>query len=294
MQKLKLALPKGSLQEATLNLFRKAGFRIHLGERAYFPVCDDPEMEIALARAQEIARYVADGIFDVGLTGHDWILESVGSGGAKLQEVCELIYAKSSFRATKWVIAVPQNSKIRKLKDLQGKRIATELVNMVRGWLKKNHIKAEVEFSWGATEAKAGIMVDAIVELTETGSSLAANNLRIVDTILTSTPRLIANKNSFKNTWRRRKIENLAILLKGALNAEGMVGLKLNLKEKDLKKVVSILPALKKPTISKLSQPGWIALEVILEEEIVKNIIPELKRAGAQGIIEYPLNKVIY
>ncbi|PKM92806.1 MAG: ATP phosphoribosyltransferase [Elusimicrobia bacterium HGW-Elusimicrobia-4] len=290
MNKLKLGLPKGSLQESTFELFKKAGIKIYASDRSYFPSSDDEELEIMLVRSQEMAKYVEDGVFDAGITGYDWVCES----GADVKEICELLYAKSGFRPVRWVLAVPNNSKIKRLKDLTKKRIATELVNVVRKYLTKNKVKAEVEFSWGATEAKAPALVDAIVELTETGSSLRANNLKIIDEILTSTTRLIANKNSVKNNWKKKKIENLAILLKGALEAFGMVGLKMNLKEGNLAKIMNILPALKRPTISRLTIPGWIAIEVIIEEKTVKKIIPELKRAGAEGIIEYPLNKVIY
>ncbi|MFH1258349.1 MAG: ATP phosphoribosyltransferase [Elusimicrobiota bacterium] len=290
MKKLKLALPKGSLQEATVEIFRKAGIRIYPGERSYFPVCDDEELEIMLIRAQEIAKYIEDGVFDAGLTGHDWICET----GAKVTDICELIYAKSGFRPVRWVQAVPKGSPIRSAKQLQGKRLATELVNVVKKYLAKNKVKAEVLFSWGATEAKAPILVDAIVELTETGSSLRANNLEIIDEVLSSSTRFIANRQAMDEAWKKKKIESLAILLKGALAAEGMVGLKMNLEEKNIAQIMGILPALKKPTISRLTIPGWIALEVIIEEKIVKKIIPELKRAGAEGIIEYPLNKIIY
>lgn len=290
MKKLKLGFPKGSLQESTMELFRKAGIRIHAAERSYFPSCDDEEIEIMLVRSQEMAKYVEDGVFDAGLTGFDWICES----GAKVKEICELVYAKSGFRPVRWVLAVPKDSKINSLKDLKGKRVATELVNYVRKYLAKNKVKAEVEFSWGATEAKAPALVDAIVELTETGSSLRANNLRIVQDILSSTTRFIANAKALQDPWKKNKIENLAILLKGALAAEGMVGLKMNVSQKNLAKIQCVLPALKKPTISHLSEPGWVALEVIIEEKIVKKILPELKRAGAEGIIEYPLNKIIY
>jgi ATP phosphoribosyltransferase len=289
MKKLKLGMPKGSLQESTIELFKRAGIRVHASDRSYFPSSDDEELEIMLVRSQELATYVEDGLFDAGLTGHDWIVES----GAKVKEICELLYAKAGFRPVRWVLAVPESSPIKTVKDLQGKRIATEVVNVVKKYLAKNGVKAKVEFSWGATEAKAGILVDAIVELTETGSSLRANKLRIVDEVLTSSTRLIANEKAWKDDWIRHKIENLSILLKGALAAEGMVGLKLNLKETDLDKIIAILPALKKPTVSKLTIPGWVALEVIMAEKEVKKQIPALKRAGAEGIIEYPLNKVI-
>lgn len=290
MKKLKLGFPKGSLQESTLELFKKAGIRINPSSRSYFPSCDDEELDIMMVRSQEMAKYVEDGVFDCGLTGFDWICES----GAKVKEVCELRYAKSGFRPVRWVLCVPNDSKIKSIKDLKGKRVATELINFVKKYFAKNKVKADIEFSWGATEAKAPALVDAIVELTETGSSLRANNLRIVEEVLTSTTRLIANNNAWKDGWKREKIENLAILLQGALAAEGMVGLKMNVQEKNLRMIEQILPALKKPTISRLDLKGWVALEVILEEKTVKRIIPALKRAGAEGIIEYPLNKVIY
>jgi len=289
-RKLKLGFPKGSLQESTIELFRKAGIRINPSSRSYFPSTDDEELDIMMVRSQEMAKYVEDGVFDCGLTGFDWICES----GANVKEVCELLYAKSGFRPVRWVLAVPNDSKIRSIKDLRGKRVATELVNYVKKYFARKKVKAEIEFSWGATEAKAPALVDAIVELTETGSSLRANNLRIVEDVLVSTTRLITNSRAWKDSWKREKIENLAILLKGALAAEGMVGLKMNVKEANLKKIEQILPALKKPTISRLDLKGWVALEVIIEEQTVKRIIPALKRAGAEGIIEYPLNKVIY
>lgn len=290
MKKLKLGFPKGSLQESTIELFKKAGIRINASSRSYFPSCDDEDIEIMLVRSQEMAKYVEDGVFDAGLTGHDWICES----GAKVKEVCELQYAKSGFRPVRWVLAVPNDSKIKSIKDLNGKRVATELLNYTKRYFAKNKVKAKIEFSWGATEAKAGKLVDAIVELTETGSSLRANNLRIVEELLVSTTRLIANNNALKDCWKKEKIENLAILLKGALAAEGMVGLKMNIPFKQLPVIEKILPALRKPTISNLSDGNWVALEVIIEEKIVKKIIPALKRAGAEGIIEYPLNKIIY
>lgn len=290
MKKLKLGFPKGSLQESTIELFKKAGIRINASSRSYFPSCDDEEIEIMLVRSQEMAKYVQDGVFDSGLTGHDWICES----GAKVKEVCELQYAKSGFRPVRWVLAVPNESKIKSIKDLNGKRVATELLNYTKKYFAKNKVKAQIEFSWGATEAKAGKLVDAIVELTETGSSLRANNLRIVEELLVSTTRLIANNEALKDSWKKEKIENLAILLKGALAAEGMVGLKMNIPFKQLPAIEKILPALRKPTISNLSDGNWVALEVIIEEKIVKKIIPALKRAGAEGIIEYPLNKIIY
>ncbi len=286
---LKLGMPKGSLQESTTELFKKAGIRISSGDRSYFPYCDDDEIEVMLIRSQEMGKYVQDGLFDVGLTGQDWILET----GAKVHEVCELVYGKSGFRPVRWVLAVPNDSPIKTVKDLEGKTVATELLNYTNKYLADRKVKATVEFSWGATEAKAGMLVDAIVELTETGRSLKANKLRIVEDFLSSTTRFIANEKAWQDPWKREKIENIAILLKGALAAEGMVGLKMNLEEANLDKIMKILPALKRPTVSKLTLPGWIAIEVVMEETVVKRVIPELKRAGAEGIIEYPLNKLI-
>ncbi|MCX8093745.1 MAG: ATP phosphoribosyltransferase [Candidatus Goldbacteria bacterium] len=289
---LKLGLPKGSLQESTFNIFKKAGFIIKADSRSYYPSVDDPELCIALVRAQEMARYVAEGIFDAGLTGEDWVIES----GEKVKIVDKLIYGKQGLRPVKWVLAVPENSSIKSVKDLQGKRIATELVNTVKNYLKKNKVKANVEFSWGATEAKPPHLADAIVELTETGSSLKANNLKIIETIFESTTVMIANNKSWKDEWKKRKIENLLLLLKGALNAEEKVGLKMNIAKKNLTKILSILPALKKPTVSYLlnTDEEWMAVEVIIDEKKVREIVPKLKEAGAEGIVEYPLNKVIY
>jgi ATP phosphoribosyltransferase len=286
---LKLGLPKGSLQESTIELFRKAGIRINSSARSYFPYCDDEEIEVMLIRSQEMGKYVQDGLFDAGITGRDWILET----RSQVKQICELVYGKSGFKPVRWVLAVPEGSRIRSVKDLQGKTIATELVNYVRRYLTKMKVNAKVEYSWGATEAKAGILVDAIVELTETGRSLKANQLRIVEEILSSTTQFIANREAWRNAWKRKKMENIAILLQGALAAEGMVGLKMNLKETDLPKIMDILPSLKRPTVSPLTLPGWIAMEVVVEEDVVKKMIPDLKRAGAQGIIEYPLNKLI-
>ncbi|MDD5136559.1 MAG: ATP phosphoribosyltransferase [Candidatus Omnitrophica bacterium] len=288
--KLKLGLPKGSLQEATVRMFKKAGFYVGISERSYFPSIDDDEIEVILFRAQEMSRYVEDGILDVGITGNDWILEN----SSNVVRVAELIYAKQSMRPVRWVLAVPEASKIKKVKDLKGKRVATELVNVTTNYLKKNGVKADVEFSWGATEVKAAIGVDAIVEVTETGSSLRANKLREVATVCESTTQLIANRKSWMTPWKRHKVENLAMLLKGAILAEEKVGLKMNVLKKDLKAVLSLLPAMKKPTISELSDPAWADVDTIIDEKTVKYLIPQLKRAGAQGIIEYPLNKVIY
>lgn len=286
---LKLGLPKGSLQESTLKLFKKAGYNISLDSRSYYPVFDDLEIEAMLIRAQEMAKYVDDGVLDAGLTGKDWILEH----GADVHEVAELNYAKGGIRPVKWVIAVPINSKIKNIKDLKGKRIATELVSFTKKYLKSRNIKAEVNFSWGATEVKPPYLADAIVELTETGSSLRANNLRIVETILVSSTRFIANKKAWKNPWKRQKMKNIVLLLRGALAAEEKVGLKMNVPAKSLKRTMSLLSSLHSPTISALSDKGWFALEVMIDEKIVRDLIPRLKSAGAEGIVEYPLNKVI-
>lgn len=286
---LRLGLPKGSLQESTLKLFKKAGYTVTVGSRSYYPDVDDAEIQAMLIRAQEMAKYVDDGILDAGLTGKDWILEQ----GAEVKEVAELNYAKGGLRPVRWVIAVPNDSRIKRVKDLQGKRIATELVGYTRKYLKSEGIKAEVDFSWGATEVKPPHLADAIVELTETGSSLRANNLRIVETILESSTRFIANKKAWKNTWKRQKMENIVLLLQGALAAEEKVGLKMNVPEKSLRRTMSLLSSLHSPTISQLSDTGWFALEVIIDERTVRDIIPRLKSVGAEGIIEYPLNKVI-
>ncbi len=287
--KLKIGLPKGSLQESTFRLFKNAGYTIKLRDRSYVPVIDDNEIEGLVIRAQEMARYVENGILDMGITGLDWVMEQ----DAKVVELVRLRYGKVGFRGVKWVVAVPNNSPIKKVKDLQGKKIATELVGFTKRYLKKQGIEASVEFSWGATEVKPPLLADAIIEVTETGASLVANNLRIVETILESETVLIANKNSWKDPWKRRKMENLMILLKGALLAEEKVGLKMNIPRNKLGKVTQILPSLHTPTVSNLSDDKWVAIEVIIDEKIVRDIIPDLKRAGAQGIVEYPLNKVI-
>ncbi len=289
-QILRLGLPKGSLQDATIEKMAKAGFNVQVSSRSYIPYVDDAEMEIRLIRAQEISRYVEHGYLDAGITGHDWIIEN----DSKVHEVGEFIFSKVSRQPTRWVLCVPEDSKVKTVKDLQGKRIATEVVNLTKRYLRKHKVKAEVEFSWGATEVKAHELVDAIVEVTETGSSLRANKLRIVDTLLTSTPRLIASHNSWKDKWKRQKIETLAMLLKGALEAEAKVGLKMNIARKNLANLLASLPALRNPTISNLSQDGWVAVETIIDEHVVREIVPLLKRAGAEGIIEYPLNKVVY
>jgi ATP phosphoribosyltransferase len=286
---LRLGLPKGSLQESTLKLFKKAGYNISVDSRSYYPVFDDMEIEALLIRAQEMARYVDDGVLDAGLTGKDWILEQ----GADVHEVAELNYAKGGLRPVKWVIAVPNDSKIKNIKDLNGKRIATELVGFTKKYLKSKGIKAEVDFSWGATEVKPPHLADAIVELTETGSSLRANNLRIIETILVSSTRFVANKKAWKDKWKKQKMENIVLLLKGALAAEEKVGLKMNVPEKSMKRVMTLLSAMHSPTMSQLSDKGWYALEVVIDERVVRDIIPKLKSVGASGIIEYPLNKVI-
>ena len=288
--KLRLGLPKGSLQDATIEKMAKAGFNVQVSSRSYVPYVDDEEMEIRLIRAQEISRYVELGYLDCGITGHDWVKEN----GSDVHEVGEFLFSKVSRRPARWVLAVPEDSPVKSVKDLQGKRIATEVVNLTKSYLKKHGVKAEVEFSWGATEVKAHELVDAIVEVTETGSSLKANNLRIVDTLLVSTPRLIVNHDSWKNSWKRTKIETLALLLRGALEAETKVGLKMNIEAERLANLLKTLPALRNPTISQLSLPGWVAVETIIDEHIVREIIPQLKAAGAEGIIEYPLNKVVY
>jgi ATP phosphoribosyltransferase len=289
-KKLRFGLPKGSLQEATIEKMAKAGFNIQVSSRSYIPYVDDEELEIRLIRAQEISRYVEHGYLDCGITGHDWIVEN----GSQVHEVGEFLFSKVSRKPARWVLCVPANSPVKSVKDLQGKRIATEVVNLTKKYLKKHGVKAEVEFSWGATEVKAHELVDAIVEVTETGSSLRANKLRIVDELLISTPRLISNHDSWKDQWKRQKIETLALLLKGALEAEAKVGLKMNIEEKNLAHLLKSLPALRRPTISNLSQPGWVAVETIIDEHVVREFIPQLKAAGAEGIIEYPLNKVVY
>ena len=289
MNKLKLGLPKGSLQEATLRLFNKAGFFISLSERSYYPSIDDEEIEVVLFRSQEIPRYVEDGVIDAGISGRDWILEN----NSDVKEIAELRYSKRTFKPVKWVLATAKNSKINKVGDLEGKRISTELVQVTRRYLRKNRVQAKVEFSWGATEVKPPLLADAIVEATETGESLRANNLRIIDVLLESTPRLIANKEAYRNEWKKKKIENIALLLEGAISALQRVGLKMNVPESCLSKVLGLLPALRKPTVSSLSHKGWFAIDTVVEEKVVRELIPKLKQNGAEGIIEYPLNKVI-
>jgi ATP phosphoribosyltransferase len=287
--KLKLGIPKGSLENATVELFRRAGFQISISSRSYFPGIDDPEIECMLIRAQEMARYVEDGVLDAGLTGRDWVEE----GESRVQTVADLIYAKQSFGKVRWVLAVPEASPFHSVKDLEGKVIATELVSATRRYLAANGVSAKVEFSWGATEVKPPVLADAIVEVTETGSSLRANKLRIVETVLESNTQLIANVDSWKDAWKRRKLEDIKMLLEGAISALGKVGLMLNVEKPHLEAVLAVLPALKKPTISPLSDGGWLAVNTILDESTVRSIIPRLKDAGAQGIVEYPLNKIV-
>jgi ATP phosphoribosyltransferase len=287
--KLKLGIPKGSLENATLELFRRAGYNISTSSRSYFPSIDDPEIECMLIRAQEMARYVEDGVLDAGLTGRDWVAEN----NASVQVVADLIYAKQSFGKVRWVLAVPESSSIHSVRDLEGKIIATELVATTKRYLEANGVTAKVEFSWGATEVKPPELADAIVEVTETGSSLRANKLRIVETVIESNTQLIANTASWADTWKRGKLEDMRMLLESAINALGKVGMILNVRKDDLPKVLEILPALKRPTISTLSDPEWVALNTILDESTVRTIIPRLKQAGAQGIVEYPLNKIV-
>jgi ATP phosphoribosyltransferase len=287
--KLKLGIPNGSLENATVDLFRRAGFQITVSSRSYFPAIDDPEIECMLIRAQEMARYVEDGVLDAGLTGRDWVLEN----DAQVQTVADLIYAKQSFGKVRWVLAVPESSPVQSVQDLEGKVIATELVAATKRYLKSHGVTAKVEFSWGATEVKPPELADAIVEVTETGSSLRANKLRIIETVMESNTQLIANVNSWKDAWKRRKLEDMRMLLDGAINALGKVGLMLNVEKKNLESVLGVLPALKKPTISPLSDGDWLALNTILDEATVRSIIPRLKEAGAQGIVEYPLNKIV-
>src|SRR6202790_262894 len=287
--KLKLGIPKGSLENATIELFRRAGFNITTSSRSYFPAIDDPEIECMMIRAQEMARYVEDGVLDAGLTGRDWIEENE----AKVQAVADLIYAKQSFGKVRWVLAVPESSAFQTVKDLEGKIIATELVATTKRYLAANGVNAKVEFSWGATEVKPPVLADAIVEVTETGSSLRANNLKIIDTILESNTQLIANHKAWRDIWKRRKLEDMRMLLEGAINALGKVGLMLNVHKKDLAAVLAVLPALKRPTISHLSDEEWMAVNTILDETTVRDIIPRLKQAGGEGIVEYPLNKIV-
>jgi len=287
---LKIAVPKGSLQEATFGLFRRAGWDFHVSSRSYTPTVDDPDIEATLLRAQEIPRYVEAGVLDIGITGYDNVCEC----NADVHEVCELKYSKATSRPYRWVLAVPKGSPIRGPKDLQGKRVATELVNYTKRYLESHGVTAHVEFSWGATEVKVPDLVDAIVDGTETGSTLKAHGLEIIDTLLESTTRIIVNKEAWKDDWKRRKIENIAMLLQAALTADGLVGLKMNVPKESLDTVLAQLPSLKNPTLSPLAGDEWVAAEIIVEENLVRELIPKLVRAGASGIVEYPLNKVIY
>lgn len=290
-QKLKLGLPKGSLQEATVKVFEKAGFKIYVSGRSYFPSIDDKEISPVLLRAQEMSRYVEEEALDCGITGADWVLEN----GSSVEVMADLVYAKQTAVKVRWVLAVPNDSNIKTVKDLEGKRIATEVVNVTKNYLKAHKVKADVEFSWGATEAKvADGLVDAVVELTETGSSLKAHNLRIIDTICISTTQFIANKKAVKDPWKREKMEQIVMLLNGAIAANNMVGLKMNIEKKNLQKVLDLLTSLKNPTISPLAQDNWLAVETVIDEGTVRILIPQLKAVGAQGIIEYSLNKLIY
>ena len=289
MSTLRLGIPKGSLQDATVQLFAKAGWRISVNTRSYFPGIDDPEIECMLVRAQEMARYVETGALDAGITGRDWVFET----GADVAEIGELLYSKQSLAPVRWVLAVPEDGAIQSVKDLEGKVIATEVVNLTTKYLARHNVSARVEFSWGATEVKVPQLADAIVEVTETGSSLRANRLRIVDTVLESRTVFIANRGSISDTWKREKISNLVLLLTGAISAYTKVGIMLNVRKEHLAAVLGVLPALKNPTVSTLSDPEWIAVNTIVDENIVRTIIPRLKAAGAQGIVEYPLNKIV-
>jgi len=289
-QILRLGFPKGSLQEAMATLFQRAGYRLSFPERSYYPSIDDPEIECVLIRAQEMARYVEQGVLDAGITGKDWIVES----GAKVVELADLKYSKQSSRPVRWVLAVPERSKLRHVKDLEGKRIATEAVGLTKAWLKKRGIKAQVEFSWGATEVKPPLLADAIVEVTETGSSLRANNLRIVETLMESTPRLVVNRDAAKDAWKKRKLDRMTLLLNGAIAAEGKVNLMMNVPKSGLQKVLGLLPALAAPTVSPLADREMVAVNTIIDETFVRELIPDLKAAGAGGIVEFPLSKLIY
>jgi len=294
-KKLKLGIPKGSLQDATIQLFARAGFNIYASTRSYFPAIDDPEIECMLIRAQEMARYVADGVLDAGLTGQDWIAEHAanGAGASTIVPLADLIYAKQSFGKVRWVLAVPEDSKYREPKDLEGATIATELVRATHAYFARLGVRVNVEFSWGATEVKPPTLADAIVEVTETGSSLRANRLRIIDTVMESNTQLIANARALDESWKRTKLDNIALLLRAAIEAQGRVGIMLNVRTRDLATVLALLPALQQPTISPLSDPEWVALNTIIEERTVRDLIPKLKAAQAQGIVEYPLNKIV-
>src|SRR5437867_745993 len=299
--KLKLGIPKGSLQDATVHLFARAGFNIYVSTRSYFPAIDDPEIECMLIRAQEMARYVADGVLDAGLTGQDWIAEYEAAPPAapstktvnRVVPVADLVYAKQSFGRVKWVLAVPEDSPFKSPKDLEGRTVATELVRATDAYFRRLGVNVNVEFSWGATEVKPPVLADAIVEVTETGSSLRANGLRIIETVLESNTKFISNPAAWKDPWKREKAETIVLLLKGAIEAAGKVGLMLNVRREDLSNVLAVLPALKRPTVSNLSDPEWVAVNTVIDEKTVREIIPRLKAANAQGIVEYPLNKIV-
>ena len=293
--KIKLGLPKGSLQDATIQLFARAGFNIYASTRSYFPAIDDPEIDCMLIRAQEMARYVADGVLDAGLTGQDWIAEHAAANGgeAGVRPLADLVYAKQSFGKVRWVLAVPEDSRYRSAKDLEGGTIATELVRATQAYFARQQVNVNVEFSWGATEVKPPVLADAIVEVTETGSSLRANRLRIIDTVVESNTQLIGNPAALDDEWKKTKLENIALLLRAAIEAQGRVGIMLNVRRDDLEGVLSLLPALQRPTISPLADPDWVALNTIIEERTVRDLIPRLKASRAQGIVEYPLNKIV-
>ncbi len=293
--KIKLGLPKGSLQDATIQLFARAGFNIYASTRSYFPAIDDPEIDCMLIRAQEMARYVADGVLDAGLTGQDWIAEHAAANGgeAGVRPLADLVYAKQSFGKVRWVLAVPEDSRYRSAKDLEGGTIATELVRATQAYFARQQVTVNVEFSWGATEVKPPVLADAIVEVTETGSSLRANRLKIIDTLMESNTQLFANKTALADAWKREKLDNIALLLRAAIEAQGRVGLMLNVKTTDQARILGLLPALQRPTISALSDPDWVAVNTIIEEKTVRDLIPKLKAAGGQWIVEYPLNKIV-
>jgi ATP phosphoribosyltransferase len=293
--KLKLGIPKGSLQDSTIQLFARAGFNIYVSSRSYFPAIDDADVECMLIRAQEMARYVSDGVLDAGLTGQDWIAEHEAGDGTTgvLESVADLIYAKQSFGKVRWVLAAPEDSPYRSAQDLEGKTVATELVRATRAYFARQKVKVNVEFSWGATEVKPPMLADAIVEVTETGSSLRANRLRIIDTLMESNTQLIANKTALADPWKKEKLANIALLLKAAIEAQGKVGIMLNVRKADLEKILSLLPSLQGPTVSSLSNPDWVAVNTIIEERTVRDLIPKVKAAGGQGIVEYPLNKIV-
>jgi ATP phosphoribosyltransferase len=295
MNKLKLGIPKGSLQEATIQLFARAGFSIYASTRSYFPAIDDPEIDCMLIRAQEMARYVGDGVLDAGLTGQDWIAEHAAGNGDRdlIVPLADLVYAKQSFGKVRWVLAVPEESRFRSARDLEGCTVATELVRATQAYFARQGVKVSVEFSWGATEVKPPVLADAIVEVTETGSSLRANRLRVIDTVLESNTQLIANREAMKDEWRRTKLENIALLLKAAIEAQSRVGIMLNVRLQDLQAILGLLPALQRPTISPLADSEWVALNTIIEERTVRDLIPRLKAAGGHGIVEYPLNKIV-